>query len=213
MAAFAAYQSLGGHQGNMSVVDMVLPDMLHMIDPHWYQFKPMNELWHSILGFAIFMLGVISIIGNYVVISVFTSTKSLRSPSNLLVVNLAFSDFLMMFTMAPPMIINSYYGTWTFGPLACELYAMAGSLFGCASIWTMVLIAFDRYNVIVKGLSGKPLTSGGAMLRIAGVWVFGLFWTVAPMLGWNRYVPEGNIETKLRITKGPLKVITFHLSR
>lgn len=32
----------------------------------------------------------------------------------------------------------------------CELYAMFGSLFGCASIWTMTMIALDRYNVIVK---------------------------------------------------------------
>lgn len=38
-----------------------------------------------------------------------------RTPSNLLVVNLAFSDFLMMFTMAPPMVINCYYETWVFG--------------------------------------------------------------------------------------------------
>jgi 7 transmembrane receptor (rhodopsin family). len=32
----------------------------------------------------------------------------------------------------------------------CELYGMCGSLFGCASIWTMTMIALDRYNVIVK---------------------------------------------------------------
>jgi r-opsin len=32
----------------------------------------------------------------------------------------------------------------------CELYAMAGSMFGCGDIWTMVFIAMDRYNVIVK---------------------------------------------------------------
>lgn len=36
------------------------------------------------------------------------------------------------------------------GPLMCELYGMLGSLFGCASIWTMTMIALDRYNVIVK---------------------------------------------------------------
>jgi len=27
---------------------------------------------------------------------------------------------------------------------------MCGSLFGCTSIWTMTMIALDRYNVIVK---------------------------------------------------------------
>lgn len=32
----------------------------------------------------------------------------------------------------------------------CDIYAMVGSLCGCASIWTMSAIAFDRYNVIVK---------------------------------------------------------------
>lgn len=103
MAAFAAYQSSFG--GNLTVVDMVRPELLHMVSAHWAQFPPMNPLWHSILGFTIFVLGLISMIGNYVVISVFTSTKSLRTPSNLLVVNLAISDFLMMFTMVK---INEY---------------------------------------------------------------------------------------------------------
>lgn len=32
----------------------------------------------------------------------------------------------------------------------CDIYAMFGSLCGCVSIWTMVLITYDRYNVIVK---------------------------------------------------------------
>ncbi|KAE8572955.1 Opsin LWS1 [Halyomorpha halys] len=138
---------------NKTVVDMVPPEMLHLVDAHWYQFPPMNPLWHGILGFVIGVLGVISILGNSMVIYIFSSTKTLRTPSNLLVVNLAFSDFLMMFTMFPPMVINCYHETWVFGPFMCEIYAMCGSLFGCASIWTMTMIALDRYNVIVKAVS------------------------------------------------------------
>lgn len=75
----------------------------------------------------------------------------------------------------------------------CDIYAMTGSLFGCVSIWSMTLIAFDRYNVIVKGLSGKPLTAGGAVLRLLVIWANGLVWAIFPMIGWNRYVPEGNM--------------------
>lgn len=196
MAAFAAYQSSGFNNmnhGNISVFDMVKPEIRHMVSAHWAQFPPLNPLWHSILGFAIFCLGLISMIGNYVVISVFTTTKSLRTPSNLLVVNLAFSDFLMLFCMGPPMVMNCYHETWIYGPLACELYAAAGSLFGCVSIWTMTLIAFDRYNVIVKGIAGKPMTKGNALVRIMCVWLFSLVWTAAPFFGWCRYVPEGNM--------------------
>lgn len=49
------------------------------------------------------------------------------------------------------------------------------------------------YNVIVKGLAAKPLTNQGALVRIGCIWLFGALWASAPMLGWNRYVPEGNM--------------------
>ncbi|BES95399.1 Compound eye opsin BCRH1 [Nesidiocoris tenuis] len=184
---------MGAAGANRTVVDMVTPDMRHLIDPHWYQFPPMNPLWHGILGFAIAVLGIISVIGNGMVIYIFSSTKALRTPSNLLVVNLAFSDFCIMLAMSPAMVVSCYYETWVFGPLMCELYAMFGSLFGCGSIWSMTMIALDRYNVIVKGISAKPMTIKTALLRIFLIWAHGLIWTLAPMFGWNRYVPEGNM--------------------
>uniref|UniRef100_A0A0K8SBN6 G-protein coupled receptors family 1 profile domain-containing protein n=1 Tax=Lygus hesperus TaxID=30085 RepID=A0A0K8SBN6_LYGHE len=201
--SYAAYQWAQGGMGNMnmggmgmgnrSVVDSVVPEMRHLIDPHWYQFPPMNPLWHGILGFVMVCLGFVSIIGNFMVVYIFTSTKSLRTPSNLLVVNLAFSDFCMMLSMSPAMVINCYYETWVLGPFMCELYAMLGSLFGCASIWTMTFIALDRYNVIVKGIAAKPMTIKTCLLRIVLIYLFALIWTLAPMFGWNRYVPEGNM--------------------
>nr|APY20638.1 long wavelength sensitive opsin [Octodonta nipae] len=191
-ASWAA-QRASGFGGNLTVVDMVPPEMLHMVDAHWYQFAPLNPLWHGILGFVIGVLGFISVAGNGMVMYIFSSTKGLRTPSNLLVVNLAFSDFCMMLTMSPAMVINCYNETWVLGPLFCEIYGMCGSLFGCGSIWTMTFIALDRYNVIVKGLSAKPLTNKTAMLRILFIWLMSVGWTIAPMFGWNRYVPEGNM--------------------
>lgn len=40
-----------------------------------YQFPPMNPLWHGLLGFVIAVLGFISIVGNGMVIYIFTATK------------------------------------------------------------------------------------------------------------------------------------------
>ncbi|KAG5668299.1 hypothetical protein PVAND_016246 [Polypedilum vanderplanki] len=178
---------------NLTVVDTVPEEMLFLVDKHWYQFPPLNPLWHGILGFTIGLFSIIALLGNLCVIYIFAKTKSLRTPSNMFVINLAVSDFMIMFTMGLPMVVNSYYETWVFGPLACQLYGMAGSLFGCVSIWTMTMIAFDRYNVIVKGISGKPLSSGGAILRILFIWAASLVWTLLPLFGWGRYVPEGNM--------------------
>lgn len=75
----------------------------------------MNPLWHGIIGFAIAVLGIVGAVGNAMVIYIFCSTKSLRTPSNLLVVNLAFSDLLMMLTNSPTMVVNAYYETWALG--------------------------------------------------------------------------------------------------
>lgn len=95
----------GGNKfGNMTVVDKVPPEMLHLIDAHWYQYPPLNPMWHAILGLVIGVLGFISVSGNGMVVYIFLSTKSLRTPSNLFVINLAISDFLMMFCMSPPMV-------------------------------------------------------------------------------------------------------------
>jgi len=179
--------------GNYTLVDTVPSELLPWVDSHWYQYPPMNPLWYGLLGFAITVLGILSILGNTVVIWVFMNTKSLRTPANLLVVNLALSDFLMMFTMFPPMVYNCYAGTWSFSGFFCEIYGFLGNLFGCISIWTMFFITLDRYNVIVKGVSAEPLSSKGAVSRIAGVWAVSLAWCLAPLFGWNRYVPEGNM--------------------
>jgi len=179
--------------GNYTVVDTAREEMLHLVDPHWYNYPPMNPLWYGLLGFAIFCLGILSVFGNAVVIWVFQNTKALRSPANMLVVNLAFSDFLMMGNMFPPMVYACMHGTWMLGPSYCQYYGFAGSLFGCVSIWTMVFITLDRYNVIVKGVAAEPLTSKGSFLRVLFTWTTSLIWCLFPFFGWNRYVPEGNM--------------------
>jgi len=179
--------------GNYTVVDAAPQELLPLIDPHWYQYPPMNPLWYSILGFMITVIGVLAFSGNLMAIYIFMTTKQLRTPANLLVINLAISDFVMITCMCPPMVVCSYYKTWVFGRFACEMYGFIGSLCGTASIFTMVFITEDRYNVIVKGLSAKPLTNGGAMFRILIIWAKATFWTLPPFFGWNRYTPEGNM--------------------
>lgn len=102
--SYAAWSGHGSKFGNLTLADTVPPEMSHLIDPHWYQFPPINPMWYPLVGFVIGVLGIISVIGNGMVVYIFCSTKSLRTPSNMFVINLAFSDFLMMFTMSPPVV-------------------------------------------------------------------------------------------------------------
>jgi hypothetical protein len=50
----------------------------------------MNPLMNTMVGMAMFVMGIISVTGNFVVMYVFAGER-MRSPSNMLVVNLAFA--------------------------------------------------------------------------------------------------------------------------
>ena len=44
------------------------------------------------------------------------------------------------------------------------------------------VVAVDRYNVIVKGMSGSPLTFKKVTSWIAVGWIWSLFWAIMPLM-------------------------------
>ena len=59
----------------------------------------------------------------------------------------------------------------------------------------MVVIGYDRYNVIVKGLSGKRITPGIAIVILIIVWSYSTVVSIPPFLGWGDYTAEGLLIT------------------
>lgn len=147
---------------------------------------------HYIIGSVILLVGVTGTLGNALVIYVFCRSRTLRSPSNLLVVNLAAADFLMSLTQSPVFFVASLHRRWLFGELACELYAFCGALFGITSMMTLTAIAVDRCLAITRPLTRLGGASPGRVLLVlAGVWLYSLGWSLPPFFGWSAYVPEG----------------------
>lgn len=71
------------------------------------------------------------------------SAKSLRTSSNIFVINLAVCDFLMM-SKVPVLIYNSFHHGMALGPLWCEIYGLIGSIAGIGAAITNAFIAYDR---------------------------------------------------------------------
>lgn len=189
--------------------------MAHLIHPYWNQFPAMDPIWAKVLTAYMIIIGMISWCGNGVVIYIFSTTKSLRTPANLLVINLALSDFGIMITNTPMMGINLYFETWVLGPAMCDLYGGLGSAFGCSSIWSMCMISLDRYQVIVKGVAGRPMTIKLALVKIAFIWAMGSIWTLAPVFGWSRWAARAKWSGKSCLTltfKGMCLRAIWHLA-
>ncbi len=59
---------------------------------------------------------------------------------------------------------------------------------GLASLWLIILIGYDRYNVIVKGLSGTKITPGMAFLMIIFAFGYSTAVCIPPYLKvWGKY--------------------------
>lgn len=159
-------------------------DIRHFLHPYWHGVKAPHPVWFYFLGLYFFILGIIATFGNYCVLRIFSSTPSLRTPSNMLVMNLAICDMGLMITLFPELVFNFFTGgPWRFGETACYVHAFCGALLGYCQITTLTMISFDRYNVIVKGMAGTPLTFQKSVMMIMFAWVWSFVFSVFPLLG------------------------------
>lgn len=97
---FAKYASM--RYTNHSVVEQLPEDMIHMIPPELYQYPPMESIWYMWLNVVLALIAIMGWAGNGIVVIIFLITPALRTPSNIFIVNLAFSDFVITCMMTVP---------------------------------------------------------------------------------------------------------------
>ncbi|XP_040924771.1 trace amine-associated receptor 8a-like [Betta splendens] len=94
--------------------------------------------------------------------------RQLHTPTNLLLLSLAVSDFfvgkLMLFQM---MTIS---GCWLLGDLMCSLYYVVACIMTSVSIGNMVLISMDRYVAICYPLHYSKVTEKRVQVCICVCW-------------------------------------------
>lgn len=177
-------------------LDGIPDESLVFIDEHWRTFPPQHPLINHVVGICFGILWLLNLFGNGCVIYIFLKTKSLRTPSNIFVVNLAISDLIMMTTQGLPVTLNAYTQRyWMFGKLGCELYGAVGGICGVCSILSMVVIGYDRYNVIVRGFSGRKISPGIAFFILLLLWGYSVACHIPPFFGWGGYTVEGLLIT------------------
>ena len=177
-------------------------ELREVVHEYWARFPPQHPLVGDMLGIAIFCLWCISFCGNLCVIFIFLAEKSLRTPTNIFIVNLAFSDLCMITTQGLPCSINLFFGDhWMFGALLCRVYACLGGIFGTGSLLTMVVIGYDRYNVICKGYTRTKITPLMAFILLLLIWLYCIGVCIPPFFGWGEYA------------LGKFQEIIYHLIR
>ncbi|KAM4616838.1 neuropeptide Y receptor Y8b [Polymixia lowei] len=112
----------------------------------------------------------VGLIGNSCLVFVITRQKEMRNVTNIFIANLSCSDILMCIVCLPVTIIYTLMDHWILGEALCKLTPFIQCISVTVSIFSLVLIALERHQLIIHPTGWKPVV-GQSYLAVAVTWV------------------------------------------
>ncbi|KAL4648267.1 pinopsin-like [Arapaima gigas] len=118
--------------------------------------EPLSRTGHTVVALFLGLILVLGLGGNALALLVFARFRPLRTPINLILLNISASDLLVCALGTPLSLAASVRGTWQLGARACAWYGFANALFGetrasraaafyqPVSFFFFLEVAFDR---------------------------------------------------------------------
>ncbi|KAM8848854.1 teleost multiple tissue opsin 3a [Synchiropus picturatus] len=151
----------------------------------------LSRTGHTVVAVCLGFILVAGILNNLLTLLVFAKFRSLWTPINLILLNISLSDVLVCVFGTPFSFAASLHGRWLIGEDGCKWYGFANSLFGIVSLVSLSVLSYERYVTVLQSSRVDMTDFRKAWLCVAGSWLYSLFWTLPPLLGWSNYGPEG----------------------
>ena len=140
--------------------------------------------------FAVCLLFVVSLAGNILIGIIVYKEKALRTPINILIVNMAISDLLLSIINFPALFVtlntaSHWLLSGPFGQALCRLKYFVTDVSFVVSIQSLVLIAADRFVAVVFPLRPSLISSKRCRLFILVIWVVAMAVYCPQLLVWK----------------------------
>ncbi|KAG6941172.1 neuropeptide Y receptor Y6, partial [Chelydra serpentina] len=94
--------------------------------------------------------------GNLCLIVIIKRQKEAQNVTNILIANLSLSDVLICIMCIPVTVAYTLMDYWIFGEAMCKISSFVQSMSVTVSIFSLVLIAVERHQLIVNPRGWKP---------------------------------------------------------
>ena len=123
------------------------PECVEYLPP--YDFEFIQRVLRIVVPLSFGMIGIIGLVGNLLVVTVVLANPGMRSPTNILIMNLAVADLLFVLFCIPFTATDFVLPYWPFGDAWCRIVQYLITVTACASVWTLVLMSLDRSVLIL----------------------------------------------------------------
>lgn len=148
---------------------------------HEYQLRNGVQVFVSVfLAILVFF----SLLGNIVLCSIVYRKAAMRSGINLLLANMALSDFLNAVLNLPLSVVLFNIQHWLLGRELCSINVALCFVTNIEKMTVLVIISIDRYLIIVK--RKDTMTPYRANVIIILSWFLALAISIIPILGWGK---------------------------
>ncbi|MBN3311449.1 OPN5 protein, partial [Atractosteus spatula] len=143
-----------------------------------------------LMGLLYSVFGVLSLLGNCILLFVAYRKKSSLKPAEFFIINLSISDLGMTVTLFPLAIPSAFAHKWLFDEITCLYYAFCGVLFGLCSLTNLTVLSSVCCLKVCYPTYGSKFSSSHACLLVVGSWIYALIFAIAPLAKWGNYGPE-----------------------
>ncbi|KAJ3595632.1 hypothetical protein NHX12_004935 [Muraenolepis orangiensis] len=164
---------------------------LGIADDASYRTTTLSPTGHLVVAVCLGFIGTLGLLNNLLVLVLFCHYKALRSPINMLLMNISVSDLLVCVLGTPFSFAASTQGRWLIGARGCVWYGFANSLFGIVSLISLAVLSYERYSTMMGPTEADASNYRKVSLGIGLSWAYSLLWTLPPLFGWSHYGPEG----------------------
>ncbi|XP_065370090.1 neuropeptide FF receptor 2 [Calliphora vicina] len=116
---------------------------------------------------------IFGLIANYAIIRLIILNRSLRTPTNLIIANMAMADFLTLLICPVLFMINDFYQNYMLGSVGCKMEGFLEGAFLITAVLNLSVVSYDRLTAIVLP-SETRLTMRGAKIVIFLTWLAGI---------------------------------------
>lgn len=160
--------------------------------PYEYPQYYLADPWvFNLLAAYMFFLIITGFPINALTINVTIAFQKLRTPLNYILLNLAMANLFMVVGGFTTTMYTALHGYFIFGRAGCNIEGFFATLGGEISLWSLVVLAVERWMVVCRPLKTFRFRQIHACLGVGFSWIMAFSCALPPLLEWSRYIPEG----------------------